>query len=81
MANREFTVAGEYRYNRRGPVRWIASHILRYPGFLLIFIGGTLASQVLIALMPTLGGQAFSAIVRPHPDLNALLVVLGLALG
>ncbi|HEX9036983.1 MAG TPA: ABC transporter ATP-binding protein [Ktedonobacterales bacterium] len=75
MPNREFTVAGEYHYNRRGPVRWIISHILRYKGFFLIFTLGTLASQVLTALMPTLGGQAFSAIVRPHPDLGALLVI------
>jgi ATP-binding cassette subfamily B protein len=72
MGNREFTIAEEYQYDRRGPVRWIVSHILRYKWYLFIFIGATLLSQVLMALMPTLAGQAFSAIVRPQPDLAAL---------
>ena len=31
MEKREFTIAQEYRYNRAGPVRWIASHVMRYP--------------------------------------------------
>ena len=33
--SREFTVANAYQYNYRSPVRWLASHIWRYP-FLLI---------------------------------------------
>jgi ATP-binding cassette subfamily B protein len=75
MANREFTVATEYRYNRRGAVRWIISHILRYKGIFLIFVVGTALSQVLIAFMPTLAGQAFNAIVQPQPDLVALGII------
>ncbi len=75
MANREFTISGEYHYNRRGPVRWIASHILRYKRYLFIFVTGTLLSQVLIALLPTLAGAAFTAVVRPQPDLGALGII------
>src|SRR5579859_2911203 len=75
MVNREFAISGEYHYNRRGPVRWIASHILRYKRFLFIFITGTLLSQILIAMIPSLAGAAFTAIVRPHPDLGALATI------
>ena len=72
MANREFTIAEEYHYNRRGAVRWIASHILRYKRYFLLFIAGTLLAQALTATIPSLAGAAFSAVVRPRPDLGAL---------
>ena len=29
-ARREFSVEGEYHYNRSSPLRWIVSHFLRY---------------------------------------------------
>ena len=31
VTKREFTIENEYVYNRTGPVRWIVSHVLRYP--------------------------------------------------
>ena len=30
MSKREFRLDNEYPYNRRGPVRWINSHLWRY---------------------------------------------------
>ncbi|HZC07250.1 MAG TPA: ABC transporter ATP-binding protein [Ktedonobacterales bacterium] len=72
MANREFTIADEVHYDRRGPIRWIISHVLRYKGYLAIFIVGTILSQVLTAIIPNLIGSAFNEIVRPHPSLSAL---------
>ena len=72
MANREFTIADEVHYNRRGPIRWIISHVLRYKGYLAIFIVGTILSQVLTAIIPNLIGSAFNEIVRPHPSIPAL---------
>ncbi len=38
----EFTVAGERIYDRRSPVRWIVSHVLRYKRWLATFLLGTL---------------------------------------
>ena len=35
---REFRLEKEYSYNRSGPVRWIISHLLRYPVFPLAVI-------------------------------------------
>ncbi len=86
MSNREFTVAEEHRYNRAGPLRWIASHLLRYKLTLAVFVLGTIAAQVLTAVVPTLTGNAFSEVLRPHPDranllriaLEVLAVVLAL---
>lgn len=72
MANREFTIADEVHYDRRGPIRWIISHVLRYKGYLAIFIVGTVLSQALTAIIPNLVGAAFNEIVRPHPSLGAL---------
>jgi hypothetical protein len=31
LSKREFTLAAEYRFNRVGTVRWILSHMMRYP--------------------------------------------------
>ena len=70
---REFTVAGEYTYNRKGAVRWVASHLLRYKGVFALFTLGTLAAQVLTAFVPTLTGAAFTEVVRAHPDRDNLL--------
>ncbi|HET9110866.1 MAG TPA: ABC transporter ATP-binding protein [Ktedonobacterales bacterium] len=75
MANREFTIADEVHYDRRGPIRWVISHALRYKGYLAIFIVGTILSQVLTAIIPNLIGSAFNEIVRPHPGLSALGVI------
>ena len=73
MINREFTVADEYTYNRSGPVRWIASHILRYKGYLAIFIVGTVLAEALNATVPGLTGAAFNEVLKAHPDPTALL--------
>ena len=81
MANREFTIADEVHYDRRGPIRWIISHVLRYKRYLAIFIVGTVLSQILTAIIPTLIGSAFNEIVRPHPSLSALGVIALKTLG
>ncbi|GAA2881625.1 ABC transporter ATP-binding protein [Nonomuraea rubra] len=64
----EFSVAGP-RYNRRGPVRWLWSHLRRHPLHLFGFLGGSLVMVVLNALVPLLTGDAFDAVlgVRGEP--------------
>src|SRR5258708_21102523 len=73
VANREFTVTDEYRFNRAGAIRWILSHLLRYKRVLAVFVLGTLLAQILAATVPQLTGAAFTAVARPHPDAGALL--------
>ncbi|UBU12679.1 ABC transporter ATP-binding protein [Nonomuraea gerenzanensis] len=58
----EFSVAGP-RHDRRGPVRWLWSHLRRHPLHLLGFLGGSLAMVVLNAMVPQLTGDAFDAVL------------------
>ncbi|NJP93655.1 ABC transporter ATP-binding protein [Nonomuraea sp. FMUSA5-5] len=64
----EFSVAGP-RTNRRGPARWLWSHLRRHPLHLLGFLGGSVVMVVLNALVPQLTGDAFDAVlgVRGEP--------------
>jgi len=78
-ARREFSVADEYPYDRRDPIRWILSHVLRYKGFVASFLVTSTLTAVLFSTIPTLTGRAFSEVLKPSPDPNQLLLI-GLAL-
>ncbi|SEH01598.1 ATP-binding cassette, subfamily B [Nonomuraea solani] len=58
----EFSVSGR-SYNRRGPVRWLWSHVRRHPLALIGFLGGSLVMVVLNAAVPRLTGAAFDAVL------------------
>ena len=70
MLKIEFTVADAGRYNSKGPIRWILSHVLRYKLVLLIFVAGTILAQVLTAFIPSLTGSAFTIVLRPSDSLR-----------
>jgi ATP-binding cassette subfamily B protein len=79
MIRREFTVADEYVYDRRSPLRWVSSHIMRYPVLFVTFLlttVGMAASQSMSAVMV---GRAFDVIVNQAGaqalTIAALLVV------
>ncbi len=55
-------------------MRWLASHIGRHKLWLLGIVVGAIANGVGAALSPIFTGQAFDAIARPTPNLQALLV-------
>ena len=75
MAKREFSVAGEYTYDRRTPVRWIVSHGLRYKRFLVGMIVAIAASNVMDSAIPALTGLAFNEVLRPQPSRDQLLLI------
>jgi ATP-binding cassette subfamily B protein len=81
---REFSVADEHVYNRSGPVRWILSHLLRYPHLLASFFLAATLTNVLFSAIPRLTGLAFDEVLRPAPDARRLLTIalsiLGLVL-
>ena len=56
-------VADEYVYDRRSPIRWIVSHILRYPLLPIGHIAGAICSSALFSLTAVLIGRAFDAVV------------------
>ena len=81
---REFSVANEHVYNRSGPLRWILSHLLRYPHFLASFLFAATLTNVLSSAIPRLTGLAFDDVLQPTPGSGRLLAIalsiLGLVL-
>jgi ATP-binding cassette subfamily B protein len=77
VSAREFTVAGEYIYDRRSPVRWIISHIMRYPWLPALMLLGNICSSALYNGGSLLIGQAFDTVATPGARAAELL---GLAL-
>ena len=65
MEKREFTVADEYRYNRSGPVRWIVSHVLRYPYLPLLAFLATVLNNAFYSYIQIFIGQGFDLITTP----------------
>jgi ATP-binding cassette subfamily B protein len=65
VSAREFTVAGEYVYDRRSPVRWIISHVLRYPWLPALTLLGNIGSSVLYNGGSILIGRAFDVVATP----------------
>jgi len=84
QVNREFSVADEHVYNRSGPVRWILSHLVRYPHFLASFLFAATLTNVFFSTIPRLTGVAFDEVLKPEPDPGRLLTIalsiLGLVL-
>src|SRR5690625_7303962 len=79
----EFRVSDAPEYDLRSPTRWISSHVLRYPGLLLLFVFSTLMLVVFSAFLPRLTGSAFDAITQPDPQaalFRIALLLLGAAL-
>ncbi len=73
MEKREFTVEGEYRYNRSSPTRWAVSHLLRYPVMPLFVILANVLQAGLYSYAPVLVGQAFDLMLSPQRSIDALL--------
>jgi ATP-binding cassette, subfamily B, bacterial len=63
MSSREFTASDEYHYDRRSPLRWVASHIRRHPILPVIFLITTAAMAGAQSLAAVLLGRAFDTVV------------------
>jgi ATP-binding cassette subfamily B protein len=80
-AKQEFTVAGSHRYNLSTPLRWIFSHVRRYPLLPVAIIIGAIGSAVAFAQTPVLVGQAFDLIGGTSPEVAQLLSIALIILG
>ncbi len=65
MNAREFSLEKEYAYNRTGPVRWIASHALRYPYLPLLLFLAAAGNNTAYSLIQVFVGRAFDLITNP----------------
>ncbi|OQA46267.1 MAG: putative multidrug export ATP-binding/permease protein [Chloroflexi bacterium ADurb.Bin325] len=84
MSKREFRLDNEHRYNRKGPVRWILSHLARYPFFPLAALAAAILNNYVFSQVQFQIGRAFDLITSPGWQTSALLAialtVLGIAL-
>lgn len=79
----EFRVEGAPVYDRRGPRRWVLSHLRRHPALLVGFVGGLLGASVLNSTVARLTGVAFDVAVTsldPARLTSLALLVLGAVL-
>ena len=85
MTNREFRLEHEHRYDRRGSVRWILSHLARYPHFPILALLAAILNNFFYSLIQINIGRAFDLISTPGWTRAALaslaLLAVGLALG
>ncbi|MDQ4078838.1 MAG: ABC transporter ATP-binding protein/permease [Chloroflexota bacterium] len=73
MATSEFVVTHPWTSDRRGPVRWVASHVIRNKLFILLVLAGAFGNAALAAAIPVFTGQAFDAVAESPVNLNGLL--------
>jgi ATP-binding cassette subfamily B protein len=76
----EFTRTDQYTYDRRSPLRWVASHALRHWWLVAVLMIGALGNAAMASLVPIFTGQAFNAILA-QPPLLSLLLRLALLIG
>ncbi|MDA0699753.1 MAG: ABC transporter ATP-binding protein [bacterium] len=80
MSHSEFRVDDAPTYDRRGPLRWVLSHLGRHPALLVGFFAAALATSVLSSAIPRLTGLAFDAVLQAAPDAGRLLTLALLVL-
>jgi ATP-binding cassette, subfamily B, bacterial len=75
LSKREFRLENEYDFNDESPVRWIVSHVMRYPLLPLTMLVGSLLNNVAASSIQVLIGRAFDLIIQPEWPVNALLLI------
>ncbi len=63
-SKKEFRLESEQVYNRSSPVRWIVSHIRRYPLHLFGFVGAAIGTALIRSTQQRLTGAAFDVVDR-----------------
>jgi len=85
LTKREFRLADETHYNRSGPVRWIISHLMRYPLFPVVAVLAAILNNTFYGNIQVFIGRAFDLIATPGWGTDELLAlalgVMGLACG
>ena len=76
----EFTLERKHTFNHTSPIRWIWSHARLYGWIIIMIFIGALGNAVLAVVVPILTGDAFNAMLAPHPD-TSVLMPLALTIG
>ena len=80
-AKREFRPENEYRFNRSGPVRWITSHVIRYPLFPLANILLAILNNWAYSYRQILIGRGSDLILTPGWATSELLMLAFAVMG
>lgn len=76
MMNTEFSLPNLYPTNRRGPVRWILSHLKHQWWLVVIAIVGAFGNAGLAGVVPVMIGQAVNLVSGGEFDQNRLLQIV-----
>jgi ATP-binding cassette subfamily B protein len=69
----EFTLYRKHTFDRTSAIRWVWSHARRYSWIITMMIIGAAGNAGLAAVVPVLTGDAFTAMLKPTPDISVLL--------
>jgi ATP-binding cassette, subfamily B, bacterial len=75
MSNREFRLEDEYNYNRKGPARWIWSHMFRYPWLPVAVTITAVINNFAYSYIQVFIGRGFDIIANAPLDVYALALV------
>jgi ATP-binding cassette, subfamily B, bacterial len=75
MSNREFRLEDEYNYNRKGPARWIWSHMFRYPWLPVAVTATAVINNFAYSYIQVFIGRGFDIIANAPLDVYALALV------
>lgn len=80
MSKSEFYIE-TYAYNRNGPVRWIFSHVMRYPWLPLLVVTAAVFNNFAASYLQVFIGRAFDLITLPNWETAVLLALAFSAFG
>ena len=75
MINREFRLENEKSFDRRGPVRWIASHLAQYPWLPLAAVLAAVVNNFAASYIQLLIGRGFDLLNTPGWTNRSLLLL------
>ncbi|MFN2187896.1 MAG: ABC transporter ATP-binding protein [Candidatus Promineifilaceae bacterium] len=75
LAKREFRVDNEFHSDRSGPVKWIISHLLRYPALPLIALAAAIINNYATGYIQVIIGRVFDLISEPTWEVQALVLL------
>jgi len=73
-AKSEFRIENEYQYNRKGPGRWINSHVFRYPWLPIIVTVTAVINNFAHAYNQVIIGQTFDLLTSDNWAVQALMM-------
>lgn len=58
----EFSVADQFRSDKRSPLRWVISHLFHLKGWMIVFLVTGVLTEVINGLVPIYTGNAFDVV-------------------